>query len=253
LLISDFLSSNGRIFLQRHGLDNFANLWNLQLNPFDKPNIGRGGWSSVSRLDLDGQGFFVKRQINYYIRSLQHPLGESTVAYEFRNIRLFNELGLSSLDVVFCGERYIDNERRAILMTRDLENWTPLSDLLHSWPDHPTEQRLSVIYACAMLTGKLHASGFRHGGLYPKHLFLRHGGSNWQGCLIDLEKARHLWLCLFGRFKDLDAFLRKVPQWTPDEHEYFLKNYLQVSGSRVSLAQWQKQLNRRRADKETRR
>ena len=50
--MSDFIATSDRDILARHGLDSFEALWNLQLEAVDAPNTGRGGWSSVFRLDL---------------------------------------------------------------------------------------------------------------------------------------------------------------------------------------------------------
>ncbi|WP_204274704.1 lipopolysaccharide kinase InaA family protein, partial [Stenotrophomonas maltophilia] len=71
--MSDFIASEERALLERHGLATFDALWNLQLDAVDEPNTGRGGWSSVYRLDLEGRGFYLKRQSNYLTRTLARP------------------------------------------------------------------------------------------------------------------------------------------------------------------------------------
>ena len=64
-----FIAVNAHEVLQRHGLDSMDALWALQLEAVDAPNTGRGGWSSVHRLELDdangtSQHFYLKRQDN---------------------------------------------------------------------------------------------------------------------------------------------------------------------------------------------
>jgi hypothetical protein len=128
--MKDYLAPDQRDLLHRHGLDSFAALWDLPLEAVDKPNVERGGWSNVARLELDGAGFYLKRQSNYVTRTLQHPLGEATVARELRNIRRYARLGVPSLEALFYGERKVGGEHQAILLTRALDGWAPLDRLL---------------------------------------------------------------------------------------------------------------------------
>jgi hypothetical protein len=67
--MTDFLADADRALLERNGLADFDALWNLQLDAVDEPNTSRGGWSSVFRMDLEGQGFYLKRQSNYLTRT----------------------------------------------------------------------------------------------------------------------------------------------------------------------------------------
>lgn len=71
--MSDFIADEDRILLQQHKLDSFDALWSLKLEAIDEPNEGRGGWSSVYRLDLGRQAYYLKRQNNHLTRSLLHP------------------------------------------------------------------------------------------------------------------------------------------------------------------------------------
>src|SRR5690554_2769556 len=107
-----FIAVNAEAILRRHGLTSFAALWDLDAELVDEPNRARGGISRVSRLRLaDEQGqeqvFYLKRQSNYLIRTLRHPLGQSTVAREFQNIKDRKSTRLNSSHVrisyaVFC-------------------------------------------------------------------------------------------------------------------------------------------------------
>ena len=69
--MSDFLAAEDRALLERHGLATFDALWARQLDAVDEPNTSKGGWSSVFRLELEGQGYYLKRQSNYLTRSRQ--------------------------------------------------------------------------------------------------------------------------------------------------------------------------------------
>lgn len=250
--MKDYLAVGDDILLHKHGLDSFEALWAVQLVAVDEPNTERNGWSEVFRLDLEGRGFFVKRQSNYFTRSLVHPLGEPTVAREFRTIMRYQELAIPSVHAVFFGMRQLGNEHRAILVTRALDGWSALEHFLPDWPSRTAVERGGMVSACARLVGQLHASGLRHGCLYPKHLFLRQERDVWSACLIDLEKTRRLWLGWRDQVRDLETFLRKVHIWEADEQHAFLVQYLEVSHSAGSLQLWLKRLGKRRAYKEQR-
>ncbi|VEH51487.1 lipopolysaccharide kinase, WaaP family [Pseudomonas taetrolens] len=186
--MTDFLAAADRTLLERNGLADFDALWALQLEAVDEPNTSGGGWSSVFRLDLEGQGFYLKRQNNYLTRTLYSPLGEPSFAREFRNIQRYQQMGIPALDAVFFGERKAPGERRAILMTRALDGWNDLDSLLEQWPQLTAEQQQKILQACGQLARRLHAARQVHGCFYPKHIFLQPEGSGYRAQLIDLEK-----------------------------------------------------------------
>ena len=95
--MSDFLAAEDRALLERNGLATFDALWAKQLDAVDEPNTSGDGWSSVYRLELEGQGYYLKRQSNYLTRTLHRPFGEPSFAREFRNISLYRKLGIPAL------------------------------------------------------------------------------------------------------------------------------------------------------------
>jgi len=117
--MTDFLAAEDRALLERHGLGTFDALWAKQLDAVDEPNTARGGWSSVFRLNLEGHGYYLKRQSNYQMRTLHAPFGEPSFAREFRNISRYEKLGIPALKAAFFGERKVDGEVRAILLSED--------------------------------------------------------------------------------------------------------------------------------------
>ena len=90
--MSDFIAAEDRDVLVAHQLDNFDALWALELEAVDAPNTARGGYSTVSRLQLGERAYYLKRQSNYLTRSLFHPFGEPTFARELRNIQHYQQL-----------------------------------------------------------------------------------------------------------------------------------------------------------------
>ncbi|MBV6285760.1 lipopolysaccharide kinase InaA family protein [Pseudomonas aegrilactucae] len=250
--MTDFLASAETALLERHGLNGFDPLWALQLDAVDEPNTGRGGWSSVYRLELEGKGFYLKRQSDYLTRTLHSPFGEPTFAREFRNIKRYQQLHIPALQAVFYAERRVDGERRAILMTRALDDWSDLEHLLGQWPQLALEQRQQILRACGELARTLHAAGQVHGCFYPKHIFLRERSEGWQAQLIDLEKTRPLLFGLRDRLKDLEPLLRRAAAWSESDVRLMLAAYLEQPADSALVDTWLQRLLHRRRDKEAR-
>ncbi len=250
--MSDFVASADVALLERHGLNGFDQLWALQLDAVDEPNTGRGGWSSVFRLELEGKGFYLKRQSDYLTHTLHAPFGEPTFAREFRNISRYQQLHIPALQAVYFGERKVDGQRRAILMTRALDEWNDLDLLLGQWEQLGEGQRHGILRACGQLARTLHAARQVHGCFYPKHIFLRERSGDWSAQLIDLEKTRPL---LFGqrdRLKDLEPLLRRASVWNEAEVRLLLAAYLEQPADSSLVQAWLQRLVRRRRHKETR-
>ncbi|URN89099.1 lipopolysaccharide kinase InaA family protein [Pseudomonas protegens] len=247
--MTDFLASEERALLERNGLGTFDQLWATQLEAVDEPNTGRGGSSSVFRLDVEGQGFYLKRQTNYLTRTLHRPFGEPSFAREFRNIRRYQQLGIPALQAVFFGMRKVDGESRAILVTRALDGWDDLDALLLQWDRLSEHQRQAVLQACGQLARQLHGLRQVHGCFYPKHIFLRAEGDGYQAQLIDLEKTRPL---LFGqrdRVKDLEPLLRRAAVWSGDEVRSLLAAYVGQPRDSSLVDAWVARLSARRSHK----
>jgi tRNA A-37 threonylcarbamoyl transferase component Bud32 len=247
--MSVFIASAEQQLLERHGLASFQALWDMQLDAVDEPNTGRGGWSSVFRLDLDGQGFYLKRQSNYQTYTLRHPLGEPSFSREFRNISRYSKLGIPALQAVFYGDRRVNGERQAILMTRALDGWTDLDTLLARWNEMPAGERGAALSACGELAHTLHRAGQIHGCFYPKHIFLKARDDRYQACLIDLEKTRPV---IFGKrdlAKDLEPLFRRASVWGDSERREFLAAYLHVPINNPKVDRWAERLGQREQHK----
>ncbi|MEL4168416.1 lipopolysaccharide kinase InaA family protein [Pseudomonas sp. ZS001] len=248
--MTDFLAAEDRPLLARHGLDSFEALWARQLDAVDEPNTSGGGWSSVFRLELQGQGYYLKRQSNYLTRTWSHPFGEPSFSREFRNISRYRELGIPALQAVFYGQRKVDGEVRAILLTRALDGWDDLDSLLHRWPALTVAQRCAILQACGQLARRLHGMRQVHGCFYPKHIFLQAIANGYQARLIDLEKTRPL---LFGqrdRVKDLEPLLRRARAWNDNDVRELLSAYLDQPIEGALVDSWMSRLTARRSHKE---
>jgi hypothetical protein len=250
--MTDFLAAEDRALLERHGLATFDALWAKQLEAVDEPNTVGGGWSSVFRLDLEGRGFYLKRQSNYLTRTFHAPFGEPSFAREFRNISRYQALGIPALQAVFFGERKVNGEVRAVLLTRALDGWDDLDSLLQRWADLSDAQHSAILKACGELARRLHSVRQVHGCFYPKHIFMQATGDGYQAQLIDLEKTRPL---LFGqrdRVKDLEPLLRRAPEWTASQLREMLAAYVGQAQDSSLVDNWVARLTARRSRKEAR-
>ena len=250
--MTDFLAAEDQALLQRHGLDSFEALWARQLDAVDEPNTSGDGWSSVFRLELEGRGYYLKRQSNYLTRTWLHPLGEPSFSREFRNISRYRQLGIPALQAVFYGQRNVDGEVRAILLTRALDGWDDLNSILQRWSSLSAAQRSTVLQACGQLARRLHGMRQVHGCFYPKHIFLHATDSGYQAQLIDLEKTRPL---LFGRrdrIKDLAPLLRRARVWSDDDIRQMLASYLDQPLQSALVDCWMTRLAARCSHKEAR-
>jgi hypothetical protein len=250
--MTDFLAAEDRALLERHGLDTFDALWAKQLEAVDEPNTDGGGWSSVFRLHLEGHVYYLKRQSNYLTHTLHAPFGEPSFAREFRNISRYRKLGIPALQAAFFGQRKVNGEVRALLLTRALDGWDDLDSLLHGWSNLSDAQQSAILKACGHLARYLHGVRQVHGCFYPKHIFLQASGESYKAQLIDLEKTRPL---LFGqrdRVKDLEPLLRRAPEWSEAQLRELLAAYVDQPADSSLVDTWISRLTARRSHKETR-
>lgn len=245
----EFIAAEDRDLLEQHGLASFKALWALQLDAVDEPNINRGGWSSVHRLDLDGASYFLKRQSNYLTRSWLHPFGEPTLAREFRSILKYQEMDIPTLQPVFFATHKVDGEYRAILMTRALDGWQDLEGKLRHWSRLETGMRAAILQACGELARRLHGAGQIQGCLYPKHIFMRETAEGFETRLIDLEKTRTIVFGERDRVKDLDPLLRRAEAWSETEVRQLLEAYVGEGGDIADIERLLQRLGVRRRSK----
>ncbi|WP_193072183.1 lipopolysaccharide kinase InaA family protein [Pseudomonas sp. FME51] len=251
---SVFIAKNAHDTLRRHQLDSFEALWKVEAELVDEPNRARGGYSSVSRLTLkDANGnpqvFYLKRQSNYLIRNMRHPLGEPTVAREFYNIKRYAELGIPALEASFHAKRQVEGELQAILLTRNLDGYVPLDHWFASWHTLGYCQKRDLLAAAAKLVALLHASSIVHNCLYPKHIFLKLTEDEIEARLIDLENSRAHLFSPWGRLRDLEALYRRSQPPSRSQRLRFLLAYLGKSKVDAQVRYWVARVLRRSARK----
>lgn len=254
MTLPDFIAVTAQDILKRHQLDSFDALWEVEGEGVDEPNRARGGVSSVTRLTLeDANGepriFYLKRQSNYLIRHMRRPLGEPTVSREFYNIERFARLGIPALEAAFYAEKEEAGERKAILLTPDLDGYQPLDQWYADWEQHSYRLKQDLLLAAGRLVASLHDHNIVHNCLYPKHIFLKQVEDGVRVRFIDLEKSRTHIFSPWGRIRDLDALQRRSPAPSRTQRLRFLLHYLNKSRVDAEARYWMARVLRRSASK----
>ena len=184
--------------LAERGLNSLDEFWTAEAELVETPNEGRGGTSGVSLLSLpdkNGQKtrLFLKRQVDHLTHGLG-PIGRyPTARREFHNLQSLQKAGFQVPEIVGFGERRTGKGWQAILLTRELTERVSLWELLHSGitgESRWAKEKRALIRAIASVVRRLHQSGYRHGSLYPKHIFVDPKRMDAEPALIDLEKMR---------------------------------------------------------------
>jgi len=246
--ITEHFTQGWQGLFQSHGYGDFNSIWDASLGFVDEPNVGRGGRSEVGRLCLnseDGkeQVFYVKRQVNYISKTLSHPIrGIPLTLKEFNNIEAFTALDIPCLEASYQGYRHHNGELQSILITPELEGY---QDLDHYQPTSINESR-RITRELARVLAKLHKAGYRHGCLYPKHIFVNPTNSEAPVRLIDLEKVTRSPFRQYSKLKDLTTLQRRVST-NNSCNLYFLLCYFNLNKHNNQIRQFLQSMETRRA------
>jgi tRNA A-37 threonylcarbamoyl transferase component Bud32 len=239
--------------LLQQGLGSFDQIWEFEAEFVESPNVGRGGHSGVALVELVGEDggierLYLKRQANH----LTHGLGPlqrfPTARREFKNLMALRGQGFSVPDVIFFGERRVGRDWQAILLTRELYGKISLWDLLQQNEGDARakwEFRRGLITQVADLVRRLHDLGYRHGALYPKHLFVNCDKPGDAISLIDLEKMRKTPFRRRAQLMDLDALNRRTTWFSRTDRLRYLCRYLSAEANAPIVRQWWRALTRR--------
>jgi hypothetical protein len=233
--MTDFFGKAWQMVLKQNRLASFSAFWQLEADWFEEPNIRRGGWSGVVKIPLEQVAdspvfIFIKRQENHMSRTWRHPiLGIATFQKEFANLKRFHRHEIPTLELVYFGARSYNGNRQAIIATKDLAGYYPLDellpsanlDILKSW-----QSRQSLLKAVATVLSRMHQHHLQHNSLYPKHIFAKPIGDDWDIRIIDLEKAKRRLFKSTAMLRDLGTLRRHTLDWTAKEQITFFKAYV---------------------------
>jgi len=222
--------------LALHQLSDFESVWNLKVDWFEEPNIRRGGWSGVGRLQLKRAGLkpldlFVKKQQNHGRHTMLHPVsGEPTFRREFERLQFLEQKHFAAPKVVFYSESKVDGKPCAILMTEALSEYADLDSLSNGWLFSTNRsQQSELIKKTATELRRFHDLGLVHRALYPKHIFIRNVSNSVDVALIDLEKARFSFWSAYRTFFDLAALNRHAEGWRSTQKLAFFLAYMKIN------------------------
>ena len=140
-----FQDNETRQLFEQNNLSEFEQLWALDCEWFEEPNIRRNGWSGVIKYPLtDDQGniieVFIKRQENHNHKTLLHPIkGVPTFRREFFNIQRLKKNQIPTISALYYGERKIKGNAQSILITLSLEGYQSFEDFFQPDNDLPEE------------------------------------------------------------------------------------------------------------------
>jgi len=190
LLVREFRAAAWQALFDTAGLADFDSLWEQVLTQVEEGNVRGHGWSNVCIIDVSGTQFYIKRQSNYFTRAPQSYFRKTAlINVEFEKISLFRSLGIPTLDVAYYGLRRLGSETQAILITRSLEEYKSLKDILCVRISFKLRLRLFTDVGKAI--AQMHGAGQLHANLSPKHIFIKQNNSEDFGIrFIDLESSR---------------------------------------------------------------
>lgn len=233
------VTATERELLTGAGLASFAALWDAVTVAVETGNAARGGSSSVGLLELPTPAgprrYYLKRQENFNCRTLRHcwrgiPLAQR----EWQAIAALRAQGIATLEVAAFGRELHAGADRALLLTQALDGYRDLDAWLAENPEQPMRERLMT--AIGTLLATLHDARWRHGCLYPKHLFVADDPAAAVPLrLIDLEKCKRI-RCRNAGLRDLDTLLRYGAELNAPLRERLLAAYSGARRWRIDTA-----------------
>lgn len=227
-----FTNNYWQQIFEDNGLAHFDNLWALDTDWFENPNYRRNGWSGVIRHELKTDNgtieVFIKRQENHNCRTLLHPFrGIPTYRREMQNIIRLTKAKIPSLNLVYYGERKIDGKDQAIIITEALLNYQSLESFFADKDNRVhADQINNLMKITAALLFNMHAAHFRHGSLYPKHLFINQALDDVR--IIDLERLKRLPFQTLAIKADMERLIRRHRPIPATAMKALIAGYLQA-------------------------
>jgi hypothetical protein len=255
--MQDFITEEWLAIARAAGLDDFETIWQQDIGWFEEPNERRGGWSGVSRLEVelpDGNpvAVFIKRQLNHVTRTWSHPVrGITTFRREFENLQRLQSVGVPTLDVLYFAEREARGKRRAILISRELTGYSSFEDCMAYWQQHGFPEKAvwhSLIDKLAAIARRMHRHHMQQNCFLPKHVFIGERDAGMDIRLIDFEKAKRTLTVEHAMLRDLDTFNRRSPGLrTTDRLRFLLAYHERDRVDRRVRKTWERLVDMRRA------
>jgi tRNA A-37 threonylcarbamoyl transferase component Bud32 len=221
--------------LKLAGYREFDDFWNEPHEFVDDVNYRRNGWSAVSVLNvMDVEGvehrFFLKRQESQQRYSLGHPFGALTYQFEVEAIALMDSVGIPCVNVVTSGFRKEGGKSQGFVLTKAIDGES-LKDFSDTNPDWDSVR--PQLQALANALFDMHSASWRHGALYPVHIFM-----NWptaQITFIDLERARKSRSPALAAEADFIQFLKRSDELPDSTLQTLLAPYRKTFPALITI------------------
>lgn len=234
----NFTASQWKNTLSESGLSSFDDWWNIQADTIEPENT-RKGWSNVIDHYLaDGTRVFVKRQENFRPQNWYHRFrNRLTFELEFENHQKLHAAGIRTFELIYSESRTSNGNRQAVFVTKELDGYSPLIELMHYWHEHgwPSHtDRRRVLKPVVTLAQKLHQANILHNAFNGRHIFVNipigaNGPeipTNIETALIDLEGVKTLKpKSDLGVLRDLLSLNRRMRYWPNKDRLWFFKQY----------------------------
>lgn len=188
--------------LDRNGIAGFDLMWALPTEWVETPNYRRGGWSGVTRHQLDdGQWIYVKRQQNQFRRMACKPWQmRPTYFHEFRALQRLQSAAIPVVEWLYYGER----DGAAILATLAPPGYVDLTFFAKTQDD---AQLRIVMMRLLRVLHSLHLNRWQHGACYPAHVLVH--PVSLDIVLLDLERFRQRFSVAAAARSDFSQLLRR--------------------------------------------
>lgn len=188
--------------LARNGMAGFDAMWSLPTEWVEAPNYRRGGWSGVTRHQLDdGQWVYVKRQQNQYRRLARKPWQmRPTYYHEFLALQRLQSAAIPVVEWLYYGER----DGAAILVTLAPPGYVDLTAFANT---QDAVQLRIVMMRLLRVLRSLHRNRWQHGACYPAHVLVH--PVTLDIVLLDLERFRQRFSVAAASRSDFSQLLRR--------------------------------------------
>lgn len=214
--------------------DDFSYYWNLSEDFIERINKRNSGWSGVVlsydrnlASDSPVDRIFIKKQEDYISYSFPHFIrGVLTIENELRILLYCRRHGIVTPELVYSGKRMVYGRRQAILVTRCLEGFSSLRDILYKDKNGLFSEgrfRRVMISKIADEVRRLHEIRITHNNLYPKHIFVDF--ESLKVAFIDFERSRKKISSRLCMLRDLSVLNRYTPSVSKTDKLRFLKAY----------------------------
>ncbi|WP_416414295.1 lipopolysaccharide kinase InaA family protein [Pantoea sp. App145] len=210
-------------------MKDFNYWWNIEGDPKETKYFNENGFSSYARVEIDNNFFFVKRMQNHLSRSLIHPRGIPTLIQEVNAINHLKDSGVKTPDIIFSSAYKSGGQWKAILVTKEMENFISLKDWYNNINKEINEEmKNKIIREIAWTFRKMHLAKRQHGNCNAGNIFIHTNGYVHAG-FIGLENSKKRLTRSQAKIHDFNQLKKNSPMIPKEDWKLFLSYYSQLA------------------------